>query len=337
MGETCDCRGVQLAEFRRGQGAVEQRDLMITLNTERGLIRVASWDDVLGIPGFVDGVDPKTQSLKSIIGRYIFPDLRACGLASCRTPHGRGFIVDIGGGNVTNIGKDCGERHFGVDFELLSREFTRLDRNASRRERICEFQAQIPQLRVKIDRLRNDDRGDWVFKTARLFRSSECPTPIRNQITRMVQARDNQLLAERMETQAEADARDAMNPSLLDDDGDERTTIRRRLVSEIVGIVEGVSIFYPELDIRALLIIDVLPRLKTIEELSPTELSDRELLDHVKWIGAVDEKLSSAERAIREGRKFLDRDNLAQFRSLLHSSEDVDSFVRLLRLSAASS
>ncbi|MBP6749745.1 MAG: hypothetical protein KA144_08900 [Xanthomonadaceae bacterium] len=43
---------------------------MITLNSERGLQRIESWDDILSTPGFTTHVDLRTVKLKEIIGSY---------------------------------------------------------------------------------------------------------------------------------------------------------------------------------------------------------------------------------------------------------------------------
>ena len=99
-----------------------------------------------------------------------------------------------------------------------------------------------------------------------------------------------------------------------------------------IALVEGLPILYPEYDLRNLLICDVLPRLRIIESLVVAGLSDAQLRDHAKWIGAKDEKIARAERAIAEGIKFLRRPNLAPFVRLLNRPSDRQAFSRLLGL-----
>lgn len=309
---------------------------MITISSERGFVQVASWDDVLALPGFKADIDHKKKKLTSIIGRYLFADKVRCGLASCRTPHGRGFIVTVEGGDITNIGKDCGKTHFGVDFITLSRTFIRDAANAERREALTKFQASIPELRAHIGELRTTKRGDWVFKTSQLFRSpNHCPEVVRDALSEMVRGRDGRLMAERLETESEAAAREAMSglrETEPDDDGKEPRKPRRLFVQDQIALVEGLPILYPEYDLRNLLICDVLPRLRIIESLVVTGLSDAQLRDHAKWIGAKDEKIARAERAIAEGIKFLRRPNLAPFVQLLNRPSDRQAFSRLLGL-----
>jgi hypothetical protein len=66
---------------------------MITLNTDRGLVKVESWKEVMEIDGFTTSLNPKTHNLKAIIGRYIFSEEINCGLSNCNQPHQRGYIV----------------------------------------------------------------------------------------------------------------------------------------------------------------------------------------------------------------------------------------------------
>lgn len=37
---------------------------MITHNTEKGLVRIELWDDIVSRPGFLAAIDPKTVKLK---------------------------------------------------------------------------------------------------------------------------------------------------------------------------------------------------------------------------------------------------------------------------------
>ena len=104
---------------------------MITLNIEQGLIDLDSWDDLLTRPGFIATLDPKEHELHGVIGRYHEFEKQPCGLTECRTPHLRGYVVTTKEGLLTNIGKDCGKKYFGVEFENMSRDF---DRRVSARD-----------------------------------------------------------------------------------------------------------------------------------------------------------------------------------------------------------
>lgn len=59
---------------------------MITLNHDKGLVRVESWDDIESRPGFTKEIDPKAIKLHAIIGSYVFADYVPCGLSTCHQP-----------------------------------------------------------------------------------------------------------------------------------------------------------------------------------------------------------------------------------------------------------
>ena len=93
---------------------------MIVLNTGKELVRLESWADIEGRPGYSDNLDPSQHKLSAILGQYAFSAQIRCGLSNCHTPHHRGYLVVTQSGRETNIGKDCGKTYFGVDFEALA-------------------------------------------------------------------------------------------------------------------------------------------------------------------------------------------------------------------------
>ena len=66
---------------------------MITINTDKGLVKVSDWQDILERPGFDANLNPNKSELKTIIGRYVFGDKVKCGLSICHTPHAKGYLV----------------------------------------------------------------------------------------------------------------------------------------------------------------------------------------------------------------------------------------------------
>jgi len=143
---------------------------VITFNSERGLVIVENWSDIESRPGFVKNLDPSKHGLKAIIGRYVFRDRIRCGLSNCHTPHAKGYIVVTVDGGETNIGKDCGRTYFGVDFDVLSKQFDRDLVAAENRETLASFAFGIEELDRHIDELRTASRGaDWVYKSTRLL------------------------------------------------------------------------------------------------------------------------------------------------------------------------
>lgn len=98
---------------------------MITLNRERGFETVGCWDEILELPGFCENLDPGEHELDQVIGNYLFKDRIPCGLSTCHEPHGKGYIASTKSGLIPNVGSICGKNHFGVEFDQLSRTYTR--------------------------------------------------------------------------------------------------------------------------------------------------------------------------------------------------------------------
>lgn len=181
---------------------------MITLNGERGFEKVESWEDILQIPGFSQKLDPKEHELKEIIGKYIFKDHIACGLTTCRQPHGAGYIVSTKSGTVTNIGNGCGKTHFGVEFKQASRVFDRAVKEHHYRETIETFMLQLDGYLKVIDSLRSETQGaDWINKHSKLLlnHNKGFPKPMVEQIQSMVRARNSAIFIERLASKEEVE------------------------------------------------------------------------------------------------------------------------------------
>lgn len=90
------------------------------------LLKFESPDDFMKREAWRDDVDVRTTPPVKILGGYDFPKalhLR-CGLASCRTMHGLGFVVLLADDSETHVGRYCGRRHVeGAVWEELYGQF----------------------------------------------------------------------------------------------------------------------------------------------------------------------------------------------------------------------
>lgn len=157
---------------------------MITINGEKELVRVESWGDIESRPDFDGRLNPVDHELDAIIGSYVFAEKIPCGLSSCRTLHGRGYLVATKDGRLTNIGKDCGRIYFGVDFETMSRQFDKDIAAKEKRERLWSFSFKADDIARTIERIRKGENGvrgaDWVHKNSRplVTMNQGCPDPV---------------------------------------------------------------------------------------------------------------------------------------------------------------
>jgi len=300
---------------------------MITLNSERGLERIENFDDVYNLPGFRVDVDPKAVKLETILGNYTEKEFVTCGLSSCHTKHGKGYLVKVADGTLTNIGKDCGKTHFGVNFEAMRQNFDRDIQNKERRENLKSFQAQIPGFRQIIAEMRAEKSGaDWVYKTVKELTTPgrSVPDSIVEVVRRVAVTRNGTLTRPRFATKDEitqievAERRKIEGPYYID---------------ETVGSLEGIGALYPENDIRDLLVLGLDKLLKDIELLDIDSLSSPKLRASINLATGADAQLSRTRAAVNLGRVLLRTENLkvlAQFAEDQKEHRDFQKFLESL-------
>ena len=298
---------------------------MITLNTDKGLIRVESWDDIQARPGFVCDLDPAQHALESIIGRYVFRDKIHCGLSNCHTPHAKGYIVVTKDGQETNIGKDCGKTYFGVDFETLSRRFDRDITEKENREKLWSFSFQLEELKNKISEMRSAQNGaDWVYKNTRPLVSPNrgCPEEVVRRVSTMIKARQHVL-----STQREATSQEIENLEAIQGQGLPRPYYFDEPVAEIAGI----EALYPENDLRSLVILDLEEKIKSFEQENIDTLDYEALRYWVKWMDSIEKTIDHANDVVSHGRRLLQAQNLQPFLKVLSAQDDVNMLRAYIR------
>lgn len=298
---------------------------MITLNTNKGLVRVEGWDEIEVRPGFVRDLNPAEHKLESIIGRYLFKQKIRCGLSNCHTPHAKGYIVVTADGHETNIGKDCGKTYFGVDFEALSKKFDRDTTAAENRERLKSFSFQLEELEHKIAELRRSKYGaDWVHKHTRplLNQNGGCPEEILRRISSMIKTRSNVLSMQRQATEREVENLEAI---------ERRKFSRPHYIDVPIAELIGIEALYPENDLRNLLVLDLETNVKEFREKDIDVLTYEELGHWAKWISSVDITIEKATSVVSQGRKLLGTKNLEPFLRILSSQADITNFQNFLK------
>lgn len=297
---------------------------MITLNSERGLVDIASWEDVLQLPGFRKDVDPLKHQLDAIIGRYMFGVKVNCGLSSCHQPHGRGYIVTTKAGITTNIGKDCGRNHFGVDFETTSRKFDRDITEKQNRDRLNSFVFSIEEIESRVKDLRLQHKGaDWVYKRTRplVNATKGCPEEVVQRLRAMVKTGGNLLSYQREASNSEIEQEEARTG---------RTIKRPHVVTEHVAPIAGIQALYPDNDIRALLIDDLATNLGKLSDTNVDTLTYNDLRNWTKWLDTVESTLVRAEAAVGFGRQLLTPINLEPFYTVLAKRDEKETFRKFL-------
>ncbi|KQU81080.1 MULTISPECIES: hypothetical protein [unclassified Rhizobacter] len=295
---------------------------MIVLNQGKELVRVESWDDIVGRPGFNGNLNPAEHVLSGIIGQYAFADRIRCGLSDCHRPHGRGYLVVTKSGVETNIGKDCGKNYFGVDFETMATQFDRDMRDKQARERLWDFTFKLDELKQRIKALRTGERGaDWVYKNSRpLVESGKgVPGVVIRRIADLLRTGDSVLTTEREPTEREIDLARVQGSR------------PPRVIVEKVADIRGLEALQSQNDLRQIMVVDLEEGIKEFEPLDVDTMKSTELSRWSKWVGRIEQKLDSAAAAISSGQALLAPANLQPFAILIPNFEAPETFRAYLK------
>jgi hypothetical protein len=276
---------------------------MITLNTDKGLVKVDGWDDVIGRPGFRGDLDPKKHELGSIIGRYLFGDKVRCGLSDCHTLHTRGYLVTTKDGLETNIGKDCGSKYFGVDFDEQAKRFERDLEEKDFREHLWTVRFGLDELEQRIEALRGGDFGaQWVHKNVTALRN---PAKVSVIVTRtfdqMVKQQSGRLTVSRQATEQEVAQLEAMRGKGLP---------RPHYIDEVAGDIRGIEAMYAENDLRELLTVQLEENIKEFKDVHIDTLQHKDLSRWNRWTQTIERTLDAARDSVALGRILLTQQNL---------------------------
>lgn len=298
---------------------------MIVLNSEKELIKVENWEDILDRPGFTNDLDPNAHTLNAIIGRYAFRDKIRCGLTNCHTPHAKGYIVVTKDGHETNIGKDCGRTYFGVDFETLSAKFDRDITEKENRDKLWSFTFRLEELRKQIGALRKQANGaDWINRNSKSLvgPSNDLPMEIVRRIASMVKSRQPILFTQREATAKEVESLEVMHG---------RKVSLPHYVDEPIAEIAGLDALYPENNLRDLLVIELEEQIKTFDEEDIDSMSYERLRKWARWIGTIEGTLERATQVIESGRRLLKSENLQPLETMLRDKVDITLFRQYLK------
>lgn len=298
---------------------------MITLNSEQGLISVENWEAIEARPGFITDLNPSDHQLESIIGRYLFKEKIRCGLSNCHTPHAKGYIVTTKEGQSTNIGKDCGKKYFGVDFEDLSKKFDRDITEKENRIHLFSFSFQVEEIERAISDLRKKELGaDWVYKKTRplLSAGKDCPEVIVRRISTMIKTGSNILSAQREATSEEIETLEAMQG---------RKIQHPHFVEDHIADIAGIQALYSENDLKALLVLNLEGNLQVFKSKDIDSLSFDDLRYWTKWVNNIENIMERAVTAVTLGNALLSRSNLEPFIQLLTKRDDIALFRSYLK------
>lgn len=295
---------------------------MITLNSERGLQRIESWDDILSTPGFATHVDPKTVKLKEIIGSYTFGTLIPCGLSTCQQPHANGFLVVAADGRVTNLGRICGQRHFSVEFTQMSRVFLAAVRAQNNREFLWEVRNRLPTIAAEVSAIRSREHGaSWINTRINqlIGKSGSLPQPIVNAVRQAIRRGDGALVVERAATEEERAA------ASVDVKGLEHMRRSLNFVTDRVGQLDGFAAIATGNGLKDI-VGPVEQFVATLGQTDIDSLSDKQLRELSKTGSELEPNLARLRTVVAAGRRLLVRQNIQQLSRFATSRTEEDLF-----------
>lgn len=301
---------------------------MITINSERGWQRIKTWDDVISTPGYTDTVNPNQVELDKPIGRYIEPEEKICGLTTCHRRHNRGYLISIKGGAITNIGKDCGRTHFGVEFESMARLMDREIELQDRREGLQAAQSQVPGFQEAAELMMFDERGArWANKAMTALNRANPSETIARELLHAQRTQRPEIELSRPATKEEVDLMVASERI------SKAEAAKPQHITETIGTLGGLQALSVWPELRAILVEDLRPKLERLAGLALGELTGPELNHWAKWASEVPQKLDRAQTVLTYCRAFLQADNLLQLEKLEPEPEIRREYRRFIKAS----
>ena len=225
----------------------------------------------------------------------------------------------FGKSTVTNIGKDCGTKYFGVNFEDFFRKFD-LDVNKKEmRERLSTFAFGIEELEDKLHQISNVSHGaDWINERVGNLQSrgGNVPDDVIRRLGEMVRTGFGRLTKPREAGSEEIEALRATGARIA----------KPHYIEEPVGNIVGFEALYPEFNLRKLLVFNIDEKLRDFKKLNEGTMTYEQLKYWTKWIGSIDIVIE----AINHGLRLLTNDNLMQFNKVL-TRADIDLFRGFLK------
>jgi hypothetical protein len=215
---------------------------MIKIKSGDIYITVEDFSDLEARSRFVSQLNPQNKELEDVIGFYILKEMIPCGLTTCRTKHKNGYVAVTKDGIETNIGKDCGKTHFGLDFDIKKRAMKDAVTRQARQEAVLAFQFNSQELEEEIEELINQPFGAKFIQKLNsdlITRSRGWPDHIPVQLSKLIRARSGEITHSREATAREREILDAAkengaNPK-ADDGVEQDFTSGPVFISETIG------------------------------------------------------------------------------------------------------
>jgi len=237
-----------------------------------------------------------------------------CGISDCGKPHLHGYLITTTDALETNIGKDCGRRHFKADFSAEMKRHDELYNRRLKIQRILDLKNVAPGILDTLISAKNEYTTLKGFRYA--FRNAL--TAIDNQhIAHKLKARDPNLYRYESRSLAEREAYFETNPSAKKSGVVPPKQIK---IGEIAGF-EFLNASHRDEEV-----FNFINPLRSIISASEDDIyawRTGEIDKSHAWIGRAGKGIERISFLIDCGKKFFTKENISQLGSAGISSESV--------------
>lgn len=260
-------------------------------------IGIDTFSDLEKLPDFHQNVKLTSDLIVGavVVEPYVIPSEKIpCGL-TCRTAHNRGYLLRLPDGSYTNVGQDCGSKHFGASgFDAQIKKLNEKERDERKKQIINDLLEHKDSLRQRASKLQRETIP--FYKAITNFKAL-CPNEILNDLRNRAQRKQYTVNKTRKMNDVEKSAFSEKNTA--------GGSVKNHYIEEFVGLLKGMDIFliHPRSCLK-----EVNNMISNIEN-SDNDLSKRRLAEFSKYKTTIEEHLNTAEYTIKQKDKFFEQRN----------------------------
>jgi hypothetical protein len=277
------------------------------------LLRFGTYAEIEQRPSFEPEVNGRTAKPIGVVGVYDLPkrDWRPCGLSTCHTSHGKGYLVTFDYGTETLVGNECGAKNLGLEFEQLLSRAKYSHRVATDRAMVASIADRREALLEQVDVLLEKPRGGkWIYRRLADARRI-LPHEAAHLVSRMARHDGPDVYEERYLSAKDIEIRKETG-----------TFNGSRFERVKVGSIVGLEVWNS--DLRALLMDDIRGGIEKLYATnSKTDSLLTELHKDAQWAAELPGKFHRVEALLLAGSAFFEPNNLEKLRYLATSDREI--------------
>lgn len=265
--------------------------------------KINSWEDIFGIDGYTDSINPKEEKLKQVINKYELSTKGKCGLSNCGTPHFSGYIVETETGKLTNLGHVCGKKYFGTNFTVLK---NKLDKEIDYLNKIKTINNAKLSIKSKADELVKIEKNWRNIETVYQAMLTEKLDNIKDRLELMVRQKSSVILVEHKASKSEIELEEARTGKSVE---------TPFYITEKIGELMGLN-YLAHRNIIEAMIFNINKEIMSIGKFETEDKTLKELNEMVKKIEHLGDHIDKANGLMSDGFSLFHRDNIEQLAQL---------------------